>query len=379
MLKAIGAELARSGAQVRVLCGQPAYTPRRSPRLPAVRVEDGVEVHRRPWPYERSHPAIRALNGLRLAATVIATAVRWRPDVVMVSTVPPVLGGVAGRWAARLSGARFWYHCMDLQPEIGQLSGDFGTGGLSSGLARLEARTCREADLVIVLSPDMQQSVRRRAGCDDARLEVINNFSLPQTSGPVADLPAVVPGARFRLLFAGNLGRFQGLETVVDAMHLVAAHRQDVELVLMGEGLVADSLRSRAAAGPARELIEFVPPQNEATARSAMRAATVGLVTLAPGVYRYAYPSKTMTYLSEGCPLLVMVEPDSDLARQVLIEGVGVVVAPGDAAALATAIEALADDADTSGMRGRAKALAEREYEPSAVLPRWAKLLRELT
>jgi hypothetical protein len=45
--------------------------------------------------------------------------VRKRYDVIMVSTSPPVLAGWFVAVAAKLSGARFIYHCMDIHPEIG--------------------------------------------------------------------------------------------------------------------------------------------------------------------------------------------------------------------------------------------------------------------
>ena len=43
----------------------------------------------------------------------------------MASTAPPVVVGFAAALGARLTGGRFYYHCMDIHPEIGRLSGEF--------------------------------------------------------------------------------------------------------------------------------------------------------------------------------------------------------------------------------------------------------------
>ncbi len=85
-----------------------------------------------------------------------------RYDVVMCSTVPPVLLGMATSLAARRRGARFVYHCMDVHPEIGELSGDFALPGLARVLARIDLATCRRAALIVVLSQDMRSALLRR-------------------------------------------------------------------------------------------------------------------------------------------------------------------------------------------------------------------------
>ena len=50
--------------------------------------------------------------------------------------------------------------------------------------------------------------------------------------------------------------------------------------------------------------------------------ADLGVVSLRPGVISSAYPSKTMTYLRHGCPILAFVEPESELATMV-VGGIG--------------------------------------------------------
>ena len=107
--------------------------------------------------------------------------VLWRRrNVVMCSTSPPVVLGAAVSWAPRLRGARFVYHCMDLHPEIGALSGDFAQPLIYRLLYWLELGTCRRAAAIVVLSQDMRRAVLERdAGLDD-RIVVLNNPDLPE-------------------------------------------------------------------------------------------------------------------------------------------------------------------------------------------------------
>ncbi len=67
--------------------------------------------------------------------------------------------------------------------------------------------------------------------------------------------------------------------------------------------------------------------------RALLAVSDLGLVSLAPGVIRFAYPSKMATYLGAGVPVLVGVEPDSAMARIVVDSGAGAVLPTQDCGA----------------------------------------------
>lgn len=383
MLREIGRAWVADGHSVNVVSSQPSYKQGPVAVAGGAKVagpDERFRVRRLRLPHEQGQPVRRLRNALVLGAAVIAEAVRGDYDVIIISTMPPVLGGAAARVAARLSGARFWYHCMDLHPEIGRLSGEFAHPVVYRALERIEAANCRAADAVIVLSDDMADAVRERPGCADANVVVINNFSLPGEESASADTvlpPDLERTGRIRVLFAGNVGRFQGLETAVDAIGmLVDSGRHDVELVILGEGVAVDELKRDVGTRGLHGCVRFVPHQPVDVAKAAMAQADLGLVSLVPDIYRYAYPSKTMTYLEQGCPLLLCVEPESQLARMVRSERIGVDVPPGDSAAMARTIAALADDRELlATMSAKAHVVAERDFDKDAVLQQWTQLL----
>jgi glycosyltransferase involved in cell wall biosynthesis len=298
----------------------------------------------------------------------------------MASTVPPVIIGAAARLAARFTGARFVYHCMDIHPEIGRISGEFRNPLVFSLLQRIDVGNCRAAARVVVLSKDMEMAIRKRSGVYDANIEVINNFNLPSFSDV---LTACVPESldkgegQFRLLFAGNIGRFQGLEAVIDAMLLLRT-RLNIELVFLGEGRAVNDLKARSGKFLGSR-IRFFPHQSVDVARQVIRTADLCLVTLARGIYQYAFPSKTMTYLGEGRPLLVSVESCSELAAFVRAENVGIAVEPDSPQALAAAIAELVDDPlRYREMEEQAVRAGKQYFDQSTVLDRWSGFMREL-
>lgn len=372
MLRDIAERWAEDGHAVDVLSTQPSYKPGSAiPRRPRVERVGRLRVRRVGLLREHGRRAARLLNVAWFPVrTALAVLLRRRPyDVVMTSTVPPVLlAGLTCR-AARARGGRFVYHCMDIHPEIGRISGDFANPLLYRLLLRVDRATCRRAAAVVVLSTDMAASVRRRGST--ARTVVVNNFEL----GARADgAHPSAPGAdgRLRIVFTGNVGRFQGLETVLDAL---GRTRAPVSLTIMGEGASVGALREQAA-GLSGAPVTFLPHGDVAAARALIASADLGLVSLTSGIYRYAYPSKTMTYLAEGCPVLAVLEPDAELADLLRRDGLGVTAPAGDADALAAVLDRLSADPDELGrIRETARRCGPAAFDKSATLEQWSELL----
>ena len=382
-LREIAGRWHRDGHEVTVISAQPGYTSSvATARRPPGEELDGFTVERVHLASERGCGPRQLANLLLFPASVALRLIRGpRPDVVMCSTAPQVTLGVAVSLAARALGADFVYHCMDLHPEIGRLSGEFANPRVYSFLARLDLATMRRASRIIVLSEDMRRAVLARDPGLAGRVIILNNYSLPDGGEASASpLPPPAPGV-CRVVFTGNLGRFQGLEDIVTALGTVPAGVR-LELVFMGEGKAKEAVRAAAQGLGDRDGIDVVllPHGPASSAKSLMRSAHLGVVSLVPGVVRYAYPSKTATYAEESLPMLVVCEPDAQLARETTRLGLGWAVAPGDIDGIAMALTQAADELargtfDTRRDRVRRHAAA---FDRDVALGKWSQLLRQL-
>ncbi len=382
ILRSIAARWASESHCVEVLSTQPSYKPSAGiPRQPSVEQLDNVRVNRLSLPMERGRPIVRIVNVIRFSLEILKHALLWgKYDVIMASTAPPVFIGAAARMAAKLSGAKFIYHCMDIHPEIGRISGEFSNPLLFSALQRIDAKSCRSAARVVVLSRDMAKVISTRKHCQGVKVEVINNFNFPSfESVKKTEIPAELrkDDGVFRLLFAGNIGRFQGLESVIEAIHNLT-NVPNVELVFMGEGKSADSLQKYAGNLYGNQ-VKFFPHQPIDVARKVIRSADLCLVSLTPGIYQYAFPSKTMTYLGEGRPLLVSAELESELSDFVRREQIGITVSPGDVDGLVSEIRALIGNVSRQReMAIRAQAAGKKFFTESVVLDHWSELINDI-
>ena len=365
ILQAIASDLAARGHDVTVLSCQPSY--RRNIVGSAARYEnaDGYEVRRWPVLDDRSSSAKKMLNliwfCLRLA---LSRKVFRHADVVMAATTPPVLVAATCSLMSRSVGARFVYHKQDIYPEVMSAS----PHGIRRLLRGLDTLTDRRAARVVVLSEDMADAITER-GVDGRRIEVINNFDPWQVPSEPLALPA--PDRPLTVVFAGNIGRFQGLDAVFD---LVRRFDNDPGIVFhfYGDGTRMDDLRALAVESP-RVFVHGFAPAVE-VAEFVRTSADLGLVSLEPGVIRFAYPSKTMTYLRHGCPLLVLVE-SSALSRMVKDEGIGVAGSPLELDPVEERLrDLIADRTELSTARQRAAEVYQERFSRDRQLTRWSEL-----
>lgn len=380
-LRFIGEHLASEGHEASVFCGPPTYNDAYDgPPRPEHEVVNGVEIHRVSLPTDsKKRPVLRAISMVIFALRLSGHVMRRRSeyDLVAVTTIPPILMGLAAQIMNLIPGVPFIYHCVDLHPESAELAGVVRSRLVSRLARRIDARSCSSAAAVVVLSEDMRDTIARR-GISTSNVHVLNNFDIEDTTTPVGGSPLPKEPGHFRFLFAGNMGRFQGLDRLIDAAHSIAEEYPEMELVFMGAGTCVEDLK-RQAGSLLGGAIKFVPHQPLEIALGAMGEADMAVVSLQPLIYQVAYPSKTMMYLKAGCRLLVVVEPESKIAQFVENEGLGITCAPNDVDALEMALrKSLALGPASATDRDRAQRACEEFFGRQALLAKWTTLVGNL-
>jgi colanic acid biosynthesis glycosyl transferase WcaI len=383
ILRQIALRLGEAGHEVTVLTCQPSYDRAQVRHAPARElIAPGVEVRRWRVLPDRRHSVVKAINLAIFGARLMVAGRRLgQIDVVMAASTPPIAIAKVGSWLARRCGARFVYHKQDIYPEVVLASGVLRPGRLASLLRWADARTDRAADRVVVLSEDMAKTVRAR-GVDADRVAIINNFD-PWTivRDSDGDIPTISDhhcgagaGSTLQLVFAGHLGRFQNLESVIEA---AVTLRDDARLRFhfFGDGPMKATLQRKIADHDLRNVMLYGHRDAEEVADFIRTRADFGIVSLVPGVIGTAYPSKTMSYLRNGCPVLALVEAESELARTIVDAGVGMQADPADVGKLAETLRQLAEHPLAyADARSRTSDLYRDAFSPAFQLERWLRL-----
>lgn len=374
ILRSIAEHLVASGHNVHVLTAQPSYGGTdQHEKAPSNEQLNGIRIERVPLIREsKAEPLRRAVNLVGFAIQVFFRVWRGDFDAVMAATTPPVLVAFAARTAARLSRAKFVYHMQDIYPEVLAANSASPLNFALRLLRRVDTYNTKHADRVVVLSTDMQSSLADR-GHSIEHTRIINNF-VPDANHAAAELSdvEVLKHDSFQVVFAGNLGNFQGLDVVVDAFHHLDNRGVAAHLVLVGDGAAESELRRQAGA-LLNNTIFFHGRVSQADAEQIVRTSDLALVTLNPGVIATAYPSKTMTYLNCGTAVLAAVEQDSELATVLRESGAGASCLL-ETVAIADAIETAAS---STANPVTIEEFAMSYASPEARLPQWSELFDE--
>ncbi len=339
IMRRIAQDLAAAGHEVEVLTSRPSYgrDPTKAPR----RERLGDIAVKRVWVLSEAsrNPLARLVNVLLYCAALFSYTLRARADVVTAGSFPPVIAAWSAGLAARLSGSRFVYHMQDIHPEVSTYSGGrLGRALPARLLTALDNQTLRRADAIVTLSEDMAGTLRAR-GLGPLPITVINNPALEIGGEALAPPPELVkPTGTTRVIFAGNLGRFQNLPLLAEGVALCFDAHPELELMFLGDGVALPELKARWGNHPRVRFAPFLP---FAQARGVIGGADIGLVSLSPNMYRVAYPSKVSTYLDVGLRILALVEPDSQMARDLESRNAGTVPRAATPEAIGAALETL--------------------------------------
>ncbi len=383
MLMSIGKGWLLEGHNITVLSAQPSYKSDAVKVKSKENIEKGFKILRMSLFFDMQKTKLFKLINMFIFPIKIFWHLIFnrRYSVVTISTAPPVLAGLAVALACKFTSTKFIYHCMDIHPEIGRVSGEFRNPFIYNILENLDNFTCKQASKVVVLSGDMKNSLLSRNGlsAENTNIGIINNFALPSNNFEHISDPLLYAKklGKFRIIFAGNLGRFQGLERFIKAVQH-AKLPESFELVFLGEGAARSELQACANSLNLTNVL-FLPHLPINKAKVLIQNSDLGIVSLNESIISYAYPSKTMTYLEQSCPILVSVEDESELSHFVRKNNIGFTCKPNDIDAISNIYEMSVNNLDDMKIKSmNSKRIAKLFFSEDVAIAKWNELLEEL-
>lgn len=370
-------ELARRGHEVRVVTAPPYYPAWEVP--PAYRgtwrseTLKGVHLVRAPIYVPKAPNGLtRLLHHLSFAMTSLPSAIwcalRQRPDVVL-TVAPSLMSAPAALAAARLSGARSWLHIQDFEVdaafELGMLKGQ----GARRWAERFERGLLSGFDRVSTISASMHRLLLLKGVNDEAALEIRNWVDVDTvTAWPSSNTSyreaLQIPADHAVALYSGNMAGKQGLETLAEVAALLEERSAKVTLLLCGQGPLKGVLEAACAE---RSNVRFTDLQPIDKLPELLATADIHLLPQRAEAADLVLPSKLTGMLASGRPVVAMADTGTGLAIEV--EGCGLIIPPGDGAAMAEAVLRLSSDQPLRHeLAQAARERAEQRWRRSAVI-----------
>lgn len=343
---------------------------------------DGITIYRFPiYPDHSNSPLKRACNVLSLAFSGLLIGPWVLPRFDVIHVVSPPLMMIPAWFLSRLWRVPFTYEVQDMWPETLSSVGMLRNPVLLSILDLFLRFMYRRAACIRVISPGFKRNLRKKGVPEESIFE-ISNWTDTDVYRPLAPDPALARQpclrGKFNVMFAGNIGLAQELESVLRAAQRLS-DLPDVRFVMVGDGV--DLARLQTIKDHEHiDNVTFLGRFPPAEMPGLLALADVLLVHLSDDpLFRITIPHKTIAYLAAGRPILAAVT--GDVADLVLKAKAGIVCKPGNPASIADAVRMLysmpRSNLEEFGVNGRNAACTA--YSRTALVARVDAMLRSVS
>ncbi len=322
----------------------------------------------------------RLSGEIEWAGRCIAALEEEKPSVIIACCIPLAAVIRIQSWSRR-HRVPFIYWLQDLQGRatLALLKRKFGAvGGAAGSLAcAWEQRVLKRSDSVITIAPGHEKELPERVR-KQGRYALLENWA------NVEEIPALGEWNAWsvrnslqttrNVVYAGTLGLKHDLEMFIKLAEAFKGE-PDVRVVIVSGGQAADKLHARAV-GQRLANVVILPFQRCEDVPQVLASASVLIAPLDPSAGSFCVPSKVLSYLCAGRPIVIAIDPANAAAQMIRDAGAGSVVAPGDTGAFIAATRALlGDPARCQALGSAAREFATRTFSLDRVVPRFLEIL----
>lgn len=341
----VACALKEYGCEVEVITGKPNY--------PEGRFIDGyqawgfkretwkhIPVYRVPMlPRGYKSPVRLVLNYLSFVISGLLFA-PWmlrgkKYDVIFVYAPSPIFQAIPASFLGWVKRVPVVLWVQDLWPQSAEATGYVNSSWMLAFLEKAVRFTYSHTDLLLVQSEAFIKPVSKLAG--NVPVTYYPNSADGTFYNPCAvDFPEVEPlKSGFSVLFAGNMGKAQALDTIVAAAKRLCDY-PDIKIVILGSGSEEERIRKQIVDKKITNLyLEGRFPVE--TMPALMRQASALLVTLTnQPIFELTIPSKMQAYLAVGKPIIACLNGEG--SRLIIKAKAGIAAAAENDQELADAI-----------------------------------------
>lgn len=370
-------DLIKMGFRVSVICGVPHYgqaaeLARYFPRKVNYEYRSGVDLYRiRVLNGSKNSLVRRILYHVLFNVNVTQTSLKLKKTDVIIGNGPVLWSGIPLLVKAIFPRTPFIYTVFDVYPDVLEKLGVVKAHWIANLIRKIESIYYRKSSSIVVLSQGFKDNLVSN-GVEEQKIHVIP---------PCVDVDFFQPldgnhhlrrkwnlEDQFVVLYSGNVGYSQGLDTVLDAACILTEMRS-IKFVIVGDGVQLENLKNQAKCKDISNIQfhEFVPFEEVPHLYSIADAC---LVSMKPELVIESVPSKTYSIMACGKPVLATVDSNSEVSSLLNIAKCGICVPPGNPEALAAAVMQLYSDREgcaTMGKNGRNYAVMNFQRKVAAI------------
>jgi len=254
---------------------------------------------------------VRIIDAVVYMLWVFWSLLVTRPKKIYVSTDPPLVVPFVVFIYSKISKASYVYHLQDIHPEAANIVVKLNSV-LFSFLKKIDGLVMRHASSIITITQTMKDEIV-------ARSNTKSNIYLIDNPTASFDNPTQLKTKGF--IFSGNLGRLQRIPLLLKSIDKYKAKGGTLPFFFIGGGVYANEIHalSKKYTDIAYGGLVDAKKANELTSEYEW-----ALLPIDDKVTKYAFPSKTSSYVSCGVKILSICSNHTSVAKWVLNNNYGV-------------------------------------------------------
>ena len=337
----IAETLVKLGNDVTVLTGKPNYGFQKildGYKDRNYEESNGVKIHRvnvKPRKFSRIS-IIRNYLSFNRTGKRFASHFKEEFDVVLSISLSPVISISPALLFARKHKIPCVLYCQDLWPESTVVTGAVKRDSLTYKILYKWSKAIYEkCDRIVISSPSFKEYFEKELNIKDKVFNVVNQPIL----NSIKHSEPVVYQNKHNLVYAGNIGKLQLTDLLVEAMKYVKT--EDFKLHLMGMGSELTQIQAKIEKDNLQDKVIYEGAYPIEKAEAYYVNADALIVSLKDeGYVGRTIPNKAIQYMKYGRPLLVVAKGD---ARDMLSKANGSIFASEEPKDIARAIDELCE------------------------------------
>lgn len=312
-------------------------------------------------------------------------------DVVLTMTDPPMLACI-GNKIAKAKKSKHVHWAQDIYPDLFLKLGVSLPSFIYNKLHKRSVRVMNASNKVVTIGRCMESYLKHH-GVTAGVVTTIPNWTdfeilAPSSQDNISNLNVPTGVAKrpdemfrdespkFRVLYAGQIGRAHPMKAVIEAAQILSDH-QEIEFVFVGDhesqSYVAQERTKRGL-----ENIKFLPYQPIEKLRDVMESGDLHLVTMHDRVKGMLVPCKFYSGLTIGRPTLFVGPRGTEVDQVINQYQAGITLSPHDPKGLADAIYTYRTNGDIWFQTQEGALRASQDFHPNNAIYKWVTLLNEI-
>ncbi|MHA1274694.1 MAG: glycosyltransferase family 4 protein [Promethearchaeota archaeon] len=383
----LGKQFLTWGHEVKIVTSIPSYFPcgdmkKYKGKLFLAENYEGMRTYRVLIPkYPRKFPVVRGLWQFHLALAFLFFLIFLKNFDVILIYSPPLTLGLTGWLVGKLKKVPVILNIQDLFPQSAIDLGVLQNKALIEFFNWLEKFIYTRMDFITVHSEGNKKHVIGK-GVNGAKVNVVPNwvdtdFISPERNKGIEFKKEFNLNSNFIVSFAGVIGYSQDMDVILEAAKELESYR-DINFIIVGDGVKKQEVIERA-----NELnlnnIHFIPMLPREKYPEVLYASDVCLATLKKEVKTPVVPSKILSIMAAGRPVVATMDLSGDAPKIIDEAKCGYALPPEDSRLLSKAILELYQNSKKRAKMGQnGRRFAEENFSIKVAAGKYEEIFAKL-